>query len=78
MCVVADKVDDVRCVLGFDPDQVRHARASDNCNVLSLPAEFVDVQKAQALVEAFLTTNYQSNERRQRRQQQIHNLEFQS
>lgn len=78
MCLVADKVDGARCVLGFDPDQIKHARESDNCNVLSLPAEYIDDKKAQELVTAFLTTAYQPNDRRQRRQQQIHNLEFQS
>ncbi len=76
MAVVANKIADARCVLGFDPAQVKHARESDNCNVLSLPADHIDVKLAQALVTTFIETPYQANERRDRRLDQIHKLEF--
>ena len=40
--LVANKVGGVRCALGFSTTQVLHARESDNCTVLALPADFID------------------------------------
>lgn len=44
------------CALGFDVQQVQHARANDHINVLSIPSEYVTFEKAKEMVTVFLTT----------------------
>ncbi len=56
--IAANKVDGIRCVLGFKPDQVSHARKSDNCNVLALAADYLRDEQALQMVTVFLDTHF--------------------
>lgn len=73
--VVANKITGARCVLGFDPEQVEHARLSDDCTVLALPADHVLETEARELVAVFLKTDFQGDEADLRRLQKVSNLE---
>lgn len=75
VCVVANKIPGVRCVLGFNPDQVRHARESDNVTVLALPADYVRLDAAIQLVSIFLETPFAEDSADIRRLKKIANLE---
>ena len=75
MNVVANKVRGVRATVGYKSDEVVHGRARDNVNVLSLSADTLSVDAAEALVELFLMTPFGGAERDVRRQRKISDLE---
>lgn len=54
--IAANRYDGIRCVLGFNVDQVRHARAHDHVNVLALPSDYADEKQAREMVAAFIRT----------------------
>ena len=56
--IAANKVANVRCVLALNPDQVSHARKSDNCNVLALAADYLKDEQALQMVTVFLSNQF--------------------
>ncbi len=73
--VAANKVDKIRCGLGFEPDQVHAARKDDDINVLALASDNTPFDEAFALVEQFLETEHVDSERYKRRIEKISRLE---
>lgn len=65
--IAANKVERVRCGLGWEEDQVCAARKDDNINVLALAADNLEEEKALKLVERFLETEFVEHERYLRR-----------
>ena len=65
--IVANRFAHLRSVLGFNVVQVEKARNDDNCNVLCLPADYIDLQTALSLVDVFLNTKFSQEERFNRR-----------
>lgn len=61
--IAANKVNNVRCGLGFAEDQVHAARKDDNINCLALPADNIDNEDAVKLVEKFLETEFVESDR---------------
>jgi ribose 5-phosphate isomerase B len=64
--MVANKYPDVRCALAWNVETARLARQHNNANILALPARFLTTDDALAIVEAFLTTDFEGG-RHQRR-----------
>lgn len=64
MSIVANRYKNIRCVLGFDEDQVKRARSDDDVNCLSLPADYVDFEKTFQMVKVFLETKFSFEEER--------------
>jgi len=58
-------------VLGFVNDQVFDAREHDDVNILALPADFIDLEKAKGIVKIFLSTPFSAEEKYKRRLYQI-------
>lgn len=52
--IAANRFKGIRCVLGFDPEQVKHARENDHVNVLAIASEYADFEEAKAMINAFL------------------------
>ena len=73
--IAANKVDNVRCGLGFAEDQVHSARKDDNINVLALAADNTDHNYAVKLVEKFLETEFVESDRYLRRVEKISRYE---
>lgn len=73
--IAANKVNNVRCGLGFAEDQVHAARKDDNINVLALAADNIDPQHAIKLVEKFLETEFVESDRYLRRIEKIARFE---
>ncbi|MBI2051353.1 RpiB/LacA/LacB family sugar-phosphate isomerase [Candidatus Roizmanbacteria bacterium] len=69
--IAANRTAGIRCGLGFDVDQVRHFRENDHVNVLALAADYLDFEKAKALVDVFLEAQPKKEERFLRRIKQI-------
>lgn len=67
VAIVANRYGGVRCALGFDQGQAEKARADDDVNCLSLPADYLNSEKAKNIVLTFLKTEFSGEERYRRR-----------
>jgi len=56
VAIAANRFKGIRCALGFEIDQVKHARENDHINVISIPSDYVDLEKAKKLIDAFIST----------------------
>jgi len=69
--VAANKIDGVRAALSWDPKHATSSRRDDNSNVLALPADYLDENKAIEVLEAWLSTPYAKEPRFERRLKKI-------
>ncbi len=74
MDAAANRYPQVRSVLAMSPDHVLTARTDDDTNVLSLGADFVDVDTAKKIVSVWLQTSFSGEERFKRRIEKLRNL----
>ena len=74
-CIVANKVNGIRCFLGISEENVRLAREHNDANVLSLGSAFVSDEKANELAKLFLKTPFSNEERHRRRIEKIRKVE---
>lgn len=56
MAVAVNRNKGLYCGLGFSEEQVRHMRENDHINVLALPSDYIDFEKAKRFVDVFLST----------------------
>lgn len=75
MDFTANKFKGVRAFIGFNAEQARLARNDDDVNVLVLASDFVSEKEAKDIVEMFLDTPFQGQERFIRRINKIKELE---
>lgn len=66
MAVAANKFPGIRAVQASDPEMARMARRHNNANILTLPGRYLAPEKADEVLEAFLSAEYE-NGRHQRR-----------
>lgn len=52
--IAVNRFKNIYCALGFDISQVKHARKNDHINILALPSDFFDFEKAKDMINAFL------------------------
>lgn len=71
VCIAANRFPGIFCGIGFNEHQVKHIRENDNVNVLSLPSDYVDVELAKKLVDAFLSAKPKTEEKYVRRLKKI-------
>ncbi len=57
--ITANKHKDIRCALCWNAELAQLARRHNDANILSIPARFVDDQKAMAMIDAFLNTPFE-------------------
>lgn len=74
MDIVANRLEGVRCGLGFSPQQIRIAKRDDDLNCLSLAADFVSEDEAKRIIEMFLETKFASGEKYGRRIKKIEKI----
>lgn len=55
IAMAANRLKGVYCGLGFNEHQVKHLRENDHINMLALPSDYLDFDKAKKLVDIFLT-----------------------
>lgn len=77
-CIVANKIKNVRAVVGFNTDNVGLSRLDNDANVLCLGSNFVDLETAKRLVDTFLETRFSNEERHIRRINKISAIENRS
>jgi ribose 5-phosphate isomerase B len=74
VAIAANRYKGIRCALGFETDQVKHARENDHINVLSLPAEYINLEQAKQLIEAFMAAQPKNEEKYLRRSNKLDTL----
>jgi ribose 5-phosphate isomerase B len=75
MSIAANKVAGIRAALGTSPEEVELVRAHNDANVLTLGAKFTDAPTAEALVDIFLSKEFEGGGRHSRRVAKIAALE---
>lgn len=75
MDVAANKVRGIRATIGYGADAVTHARAHDDVNVLTLAADTLYPEEAEARAELFLMTPFSNDDRQLRRLRKIAAIE---
>lgn len=74
MAIAANKVPGVRAIQASDPDMARMARLHNDANVVTLPGRYISLEQAGAVLDAFLTTEFEGG-RHQRRVDMISALD---
>jgi ribose 5-phosphate isomerase B len=59
VCIAANKHQSIRAALCWLPEIASLARQHNDANILSIPARFVTLEVAQAMVRAFLNTPFE-------------------
>lgn len=75
MCIVANKIQGIRCALCTDEFSARMSRMHNDANVLSLRAREMDINTNLKILEIWLTTKFEDGERHRRRIEKIHQIE---
>ncbi len=52
--MIVNRYKGIRCGLTFDSSQARHGRENDHINVISIPSDYIDFEKAKTIIDAFL------------------------
>ncbi|KKS78956.1 MAG: Ribose-5-phosphate isomerase [Candidatus Beckwithbacteria bacterium GW2011_GWA2_43_10] len=73
--LAAGKFKGVRAMIGFNVSQVKHGVEFDHANVLSLPADHINLKLAKKMVKVFLETNRGRQVRNLRRVNKIKQIE---
>lgn len=74
VAIVANKVDGVRAVNAHDAEEAEMSRRHNDANVLTLSGKRLDAGAAEAIVEAFLSTEFEGG-RHERRVHKIAEVE---
>ena len=72
--IAANRFAKIRCGLGFEKDQVKHIKEKDHINILALPADYVDFEKAKILVDTFIETENLKEEKYENRIKKIEEM----
>lgn len=73
MCMTANKFKNIRAALVYNEDSARLTRQHNNANVLCLPGRELDDDQLKAIIEAWLSTDFEGG-RHERRVNKIHTL----
>ena len=76
MCIAANKVKGIRAGICSFVGQAITARAHNNCNVIVLPADFINQEKALKIIETFFQAGFGGEERNIRRLAKIEKFEI--
>lgn len=74
VCIAANKIKGIRCGLGFETDQIKHARENDHINILALSSDYLDFEKNKTITDTFLNTQVKNEDRFLRRINKIDNI----
>lgn len=75
MCLVANKIKGIRAVLIYDEFTARTAAEHLDANIICLGGRTTDFENAKKLVKIWLDTEFEENERHQRRLEKIRKME---
>lgn len=55
--IAANRYHSIRCALGFNEEQVIHARKNDHINMLALAADYFEFEEAKTIIDGFMNTS---------------------
>lgn len=73
--IVANKFKHIRSGFAQSEDQVREARRDDDINILAIPSDFINEEKAKEIVKIFLKTLFSKEDKKIRRLEEIEKIE---
>lgn len=73
--IAANKVDGVRAAVCTNPQMAKMAKEHNNANIISLGADYMDLETAKQIIQTFLDTPFTEAERHTRRINKILALE---
>ncbi len=71
MSMITNRFKGIRAALCGSVKQVQHGRTNDHINVLCLAAEYLTLEEAKEIVDAFITTPVKKEEKYFRRSKQL-------
>ncbi len=74
MAIVANKMRGIRAALCFSEELAKTSRTHNNANILVLGARFTALEEAKQIISTFISTDFESGGRHERRVKQIHDL----
>lgn len=75
MCIVANKVKNIRAVAAYDSKTAKLSRLHNNSNILCLSADFVSSSKNLQILKVWISTDFSNELRHIRRIKQISSIE---
>lgn len=75
MALVANKFSGIRAAQAFTPAMAAQSRQDEDCNVVSLAADYLSQRELRAIVRSWLTTKFKAKLRYQRRLKEIRTIE---
>ncbi|EKD66968.1 MAG: hypothetical protein ACD_48C00652G0004, partial [uncultured bacterium] len=75
VCIAANKVNGIRCGIGYNIEAAESMMKDDNTNVLSLAADHLSEDHAMAVVKKWLETEFNGEERHVRRLAKVTGLD---
>lgn len=75
MDIVANKFNQVRSVLGISPDHVLTSREDDDTNVLSIAADYTDLETTKKMISVWLQSPFSGEERHKRRLEKVRQID---
>lgn len=73
--IVANKVKGIRAALCLNEEMAVKAKEHNNANILSLGADYIDLELAKEITKAFLNASFLKEERHARRIEKIEKIE---
>lgn len=73
VCMTANKVDNVRAAVAWNPEIAELSSKHNNANILCLPARFLKNDELKAIVKSWLDNKFEGG-RHERRIKKIHDL----
>ena len=74
-CIVANKMKGIRAAIAWSEHSAKAARNDDDANILCLPADYLTLDNAKALIHDFLVTPFGDEERFRRRIEKVKKIE---
>ena len=71
--IAANRYHGIRCALCFEEKQAIHARENDHVNMLALPSDYIDFEKAIKIIDSFLASSPKKEEKYLKRIDMIEN-----
>ena len=75
VCIVTNKVQHIRCGIGYNIDAAESMMKDDNTNILALAADHLTEDHAMAVVKKWLETEFSGEERHVRRLAKVTGLD---
>lgn len=61
--IAVNKIDGVRATLAVTPEQIHDAKHDDDVNIIALASDYLTEEQTEVIVEMFLTTKFDPQER---------------